>query len=144
MGLQNKIVYLDLKFEDEEDKFNTGRVRPFLIHCTEQNKAYLSPITSQRKKKSFKWQYLVSSLKNPTCLSRKEYPFSYVNLNRKIILKLKDKTLLNNIFCWKQCKSCLPELKFAKLLLVYNRYWRSPLNKLSWNKSKVKTIRITI
>jgi len=46
----NKIVYLDLKYEDEDDNFNTGEKRPFLIRKTKKNKVYLIPITSQEKK----------------------------------------------------------------------------------------------
>ena len=97
--LKNRIIYLDLKFRDENDNFDQGEARPFLIYQSDVKRIYLCPITSQKKKKSFVWQYLISSPLNPTCLS-KSYPYSYAVLNRKIILKLKRiKAFSRKSFC---------------------------------------------
>ncbi|CAI2167937.1 4670_t:CDS:2 [Funneliformis geosporum] len=57
----NTIVYLDLKYEDEDDNFNTGEERPFLIRKTKKNKVYLIPIASQEKNKVSPLQYPISS-----------------------------------------------------------------------------------
>jgi len=136
---------LDLKFQDEEDNFNTGEARPFLIYKSDAKRVYLCPITSQKKKRSFVWQYLISSPKNFTCLSSKKYPYSYAVLNRKIILKLKRiKSFSFEKFCWKGCLNCLPPLKFSGFVYLRIRYWRNPYNWISTNKSKVKEIKITI
>jgi hypothetical protein len=68
MNISNKFVFLNLKYENEEDDFNTGEERPFLIRKIKENKVYLVPITSQEKKSEFPLQYLISSPQNPTCL----------------------------------------------------------------------------
>jgi hypothetical protein len=51
--LKNRIIYLDLKFRDENDNFDQGEARPFLIYQSDVKRIYLCPITSQKKKKSF-------------------------------------------------------------------------------------------
>jgi hypothetical protein len=48
----NKIVYLNLKFKDDSDDFN--KARPFLVWMSDKKRAILLPITSQKKKKTFK------------------------------------------------------------------------------------------
>src|SRR3954466_9372397 len=108
--ISNKFVFLDLKHEDDEDNFNIGKERPFLIRKIKGNKVYLIPITSQEKKSTFLIQYLISSPQNPTCLTSKEYPYSYANLNRKIIIKfVKEKGFSDQNFCRRKCVICLPE-----------------------------------
>src|SRR2546423_132768 len=113
MGLQNKIVYLNLKYQDEEDNFVAREASPFLVYKSNKKQAYLCPITSKKKKKSSVRQYLVSSPKifreYQTCLYSKKYPYSYANLNRKIIVKFKKaKTFPAKSFCRKECDDCLP------------------------------------
>ena len=60
IDISNKIVFLDLKYEDEDDNFNTGEKRPFLIRKRKENKAQLIPITSQEKKRVGPLQKLIS------------------------------------------------------------------------------------
>src|SRR5436853_2459467 len=93
--LSNKIVYLDLKYDDGEDNFNVGETRPFLIRKIKEGKIHLVPITSKQKKKVEKAQYLVSSPKYPTCLTSEKYPYSYANANRKIVITFLEKASLS-------------------------------------------------
>ena len=115
--ISNKIVYLDLKYEDEEDNFNTGEKRPFFIRKKKENKVYLIPVTSQKKKRVRPLQKLISSPNNPTCLTSKEYPYSYANLNRKIILIFEQGEFFSDSdFCRGKCLICLPERIYKRLV----------------------------
>ncbi|CAI2167880.1 1480_t:CDS:1 [Funneliformis geosporum] len=121
--ISNKIVFLDLKYEDEDDNFNTGEKRPFLIRKKKGNKVYLIPITSQEKERVGPLQRLISFPENPTCLTSKEYPYSYANLNRKIVLMFREgKFFSNSDFCRNGCAICLPERTYQKLIDNYRRF----------------------
>src|SRR5918911_1756451 len=130
-NISNKVVYLDLKYEDDEsgDNFNTGEKRPFIIRKVKENKAHLIPITSQEKKRVGPLQRLVSWPDNPTCLTSEEYPYSYANLNRKIIVTFEEREFFaDNELCKRKCLGCLPEEIYKKLNDKYRRFWLNPLN----------------
>jgi hypothetical protein len=119
MDISNKFVFLNLKYENEEDNFNTGEEKPFLIRKIKENKVYLIPITLQEKKSEFPLQYLISNPQNPTCLTSKKYPYSYANLNQRIIIKfVKEKGFPDRNFCG----NCLSKEKFENLILLYKEY----------------------
>jgi len=131
MNIINKIVFLNLRYENEEDSFNTGEEKAFLIRKVKENKVYLVPVISQEKKSEFPLQYLISSPQNPSCLTTKKNPFSYANLNQRIIIRfVKEKGFSERNFCSNKCPSCLSKEKFKKLILLYNEYLKSPFNKL--------------
>ena len=151
IDISNKVVFLDLKYEDEDDNFNTGEKRPFLIRKKKENKFHLIPITSREKKRVGPLQKLVSHPDNPTCLTSEEYPYSYANLNRKIILIFEEEEFFaDSDFCKKKCLICLPEGIYGRLIDEYRRFWLNPLNlleeenqnKFLERKNKVKEIRI--
>lgn len=143
--LSNKIIYLDLKYDDGEDNFNVGETRPFLIRKVKERKIHLIPITSKHKKKVEKSQYLVSSPKYSTCLTSDQYPYSYANANRKIVVTFLEKASLSEKdFCKWKCIMCLSHPNtFEKLKKFIDAYWKDPKNSLPENPSKVKKIPIT-
>jgi hypothetical protein len=119
----NKVVYLDLKYEDDEDNFNTGEKRPFVIRKVKENKVHLIPITSQEKKRVGPLQRLISSPKNPTCLTSKDYPYSYANLNRRIIIIFEEGDFFaDSDFCPRKCATCLPKKIYEILNNKYIRF----------------------
>lgn len=131
MDISSKFVFLNLRYENEEDNFNTGEEKPFLIRKVKENKVYLVPITSQEKKSEFPLQCLISSPQNPTCLTNRKYPYSYANLNQRIIIKfVKEKGFSSGNFCSNNCTNCLSKEKFKNLILLYNEYLKNPFNKL--------------
>lgn len=137
MDISNKFVFLDLKYEDGVDNFNTGEKRPFLIRKTKKNKVYLIPITSQEKKKVSPLQYLISSPEKRTCLTSKKYPYSYANLNRKIIISfIKEKNFTNESLCRNKCVICVPDKRFGRFITLYKKYWDNSLNEHGENKLK--------
>lgn len=145
LKFRNKIVYLNLKFKDDHDDFS--KTRPFLVWTSNEKKAILLPITSQKKKKTFKWQYLISSPKFPTCLTNKLYSFAYANLNRQIIVEFKRrKSFSSTSFCQKFPENCLPDWKFINVIQLHIKYWRSSLNKIikEEDQSKPKKIKVVI
>jgi len=123
MDIISKFVFLNLRYENEEDNFNTGEEKPFLIRKVKENKVYLVSIISQEKKCEFPLQYLISSPQNPTCLTNRKHPYSYANLNQRIIVKfVKEKGFSSRNFCLNNCTNCLSKEKFENLILLYNEY----------------------
>lgn len=149
--VSNKIVYLDLKYKDDDDDFNTNEKRPFLIRKIKKNKAHLISITSQEKKRVGPLQKLISSPEIKTCLTSEEYPYSYANLNRKIIILFEEGTFFRNSdFCSKKCTICLSEIIYKRLDDEYRKFWLNQINliqkrnesRFSEKNKKAKEIRV--
>ncbi|MDR1670703.1 MAG: hypothetical protein LBR43_03215 [Spiroplasmataceae bacterium] len=131
-----------MKYDDGEDNFN-GLIRPFVTRKIKENKVHLIPVTSKQKKKVEKAQYLISSPKNPTCLTSDQYPYSYANANRKIVITFSEKKEFSKgDFCKLKCFICLAERKFEGLKNFVNEYWVDRKNSLPENPSKVKKIAV--